>query len=86
MEEDTKHPVQLFEWLCYLCFRAMILLVLTYALLGSGFLGNGFAGALEDWKHGSNNQEAFGSGIDRERYRTACPDYKHYSVVPQYVW
>ena len=62
----------------------MILLVLTYALLGSSILGNGFAGSLEDAKHGSN-QEALGSGIDGERYKTACPDYKHYSVVPQYV-
>lgn len=63
---------------------AMIPIALTYALLGSGFLGSGFAGALEDAKHGSN-QEALGSGIDGERYKTACPDYKHYSVVPQCV-
>lgn len=62
----------------------MIPLTLTFALLGSGLLGNGFAGALEDAKHG-NGQEALGSGIDGERYKTACPDYKHYSVVPQYV-
>lgn len=62
----------------------MILSALTYALLGSSFLGNGFAGGLEDGKHGGN-QEALGSGIDGERYKTACPDYKHYSVVPQYV-
>lgn len=62
----------------------MILSALTHALLGSSFLGNGFAEALEDGKLGSN-QEALGSGIDGERYKTACPDYKHYCVVPQYV-
>lgn len=66
------------------CFPAMILSALIYTLLGSSFLGNGFAGALEDAKHVSN-QEVLGSGIDGERYKTACPDYKHYSVVPQYV-
>lgn len=59
----------------------MILSALTYALLGSSFLWDGFAGALEDGKHGGN-QEALGSGIDGERYKTACPDYKHYCVVP----
>lgn len=64
----------------------MILLVVTYALLGISFLRNGFAGALEGAKHGSNNQEALGSGIDGDKYKTACPDYKHYSVIPQYVW
>lgn len=62
----------------------MILSVLTCALLGSSPTGNGFVGALEDWKYGGN-QEAFGSGMDGERYKAACPDYKHYSVVPQYV-
>ena len=58
--------------------------MLNYALLGSSFLGHGFVGALEDWKHGGH-QEALGSGIDGARYKTACPDYKHYSVIPQYV-
>ena len=63
---------------------AMVLSALTYALLGSIFLWNGFAGVLEDVKH-VGNQEALGSAIDHERYKTACPDYKHYSEVPQYV-
>ena len=31
------------------------------------------------------NQDLLGSGIDGEKYRTACPDYKHYAIVPQYV-
>ena len=50
-----------------------------------------------DWVHGLTeeqfrgqgksgiNQELLGSGIDGEKYRTACPDYKHYAIVPQYV-
>ena len=62
----------------------MIPAALTYVLLGSIFLWNGSVRALEDGKYGGN-QEALGSGIDGERYKTACPDYKHYSVVPQYV-
>lgn len=43
---------------------------------GDQFKGQGKAGA---------NQELLGSGIDTERYKTACPDYKHYAVVPQSV-
>ena len=62
----------------------MLNFALTYAILGITLFRNGFAGVLEDAKHGSN-QEALGSGIDGEKYKTACPDYKHYSVVPQYV-
>jgi len=31
------------------------------------------------------NQDALGSGIDPEKYKQACPDYLHYSVVAQYV-
>ena len=30
-------------------------------------------------------QNILGSGIDPEKYKPACPDYLHYSVVPQYV-
>ena len=60
----------------------MIMSILTYALVGSSFLAHGFVGALENGKR-SGNQEALGLGIDGERYKTACPDYKHYSVVPQ---
>jgi len=64
----------------------MLVLALAYALLGSSSLVNSLAE--EDIKPRAkvgNNQEALGSGIDGERYRTACPDYKHYAVVPQYV-
>lgn len=62
----------------------MTLSALTYALLGSTFLGNGVFGVLEDGKHGSK-QEALGSGMNEEKYKAACPDYKHYSVIPQYA-
>ena len=30
-------------------------------------------------------QDALGSGIDPKKYKQACPDYLHYSVVAQYV-
>ena len=78
--EKPAQPVPSVTW----SLPAMVLSALTYALLGSLCLWNGFAGALEDLKHGGN-QGALGSFIDYERYKTACPDYKHYSEVPQYV-
>ena len=78
--EKPAQPVPSVTW----SLPAMVLSALTCALLGSIFLWNGFAGAMEDVKHGSD-QEALGSFIDYERYKTACPDYKHYAEVPQYV-
>jgi len=32
-----------------------------------------------------DDQEVLGTGIDGQRYKTACPDYKHYAIIPQYV-
>lgn len=64
----------------------MLLLTLVYALLGTGVTVNGITE--DEFKargKAGTNQEALGSGIDGERYKTACPDYKHYAVVPQYV-
>ena len=64
----------------------MVLRVLLYALIGNVLL----ASCKTDdeskvrGKRGSN-QEVLGYGIDGEKYKTACPDYKHYAVVPQYV-
>lgn len=59
---------------------------LLYALLGAGLLASTATGD-ESKARGKagNNQEVLGHGIDGERYKTACPDYKHYAVVPQYV-
>lgn len=63
----------------------MLLFALIYALLGGSSFVNGFAEEDVKPRARAGNQEALGSGIDGERYRTACPDYKHYAVVPQYV-
>ena len=64
----------------------MTCLALVWLLLGSNLLINGIF-AVDSRARGKAgaDQEALGSGIDGERYRTACPDYKHYAVIPQYV-
>ena len=67
----------------------MILLLSVLALLSASLLVDGVNGQsrneLKARGKAGGNQEALGSGIDGERYKTACPDYKHYAVVPQYV-
>lgn len=64
----------------------MICLALLCLFVGSNLLINGvFAVDAKARGKGGVDQEALGSGIDGERYRTACPDYKHYAVIPQYV-
>ncbi len=64
----------------------MICLALVCLLVGSNLLIHGvFAVDAKGRGKGGVDQEALGSGIDDERYRTACPDYKHYAVIPQYV-
>ena len=64
----------------------MILRVLLYALIGNVLLASCKIeeGSNAQGKTGGK-QEVLGYGIDGERYKTACPDYKHYAVVPQYV-
>lgn len=62
----------------------MVYNILAFLLLGTASVLNGANGASED-RGKAGSQEALGSGIDGERYRTACPDYKHYAIVPQYV-
>ena len=63
-------------------------LVLVLLLLGTIFV-DGIAEdtgkVLKARGKAGENQEALGSGIDGERYKTACPDYKHYAAVPQYA-
>ena len=63
----------------------MIYLTLVCLLLGSNLINGVFAVDAKARGKGGVDQEALGSGIDGERYRTACPDYKHYAVTPQYV-
>lgn len=65
----------------------MILLAASVFLFGLNFVSYGVDGASgEKIKPGTNeagNQEALGSGIDLRRYKLACPDYRHYAVIPQ---
>ena len=65
----------------------MVLLALACAFLGTGYLVNTVTGndSRAQGRAGSN-QEVLGYGIDGERYKTACPDYRHYAVVPQYIF
>ncbi|KAL6719117.1 hypothetical protein ACLMJK_003354 [Lecanora helva] len=61
----------------------MRLSILLCALLGDILQTHAKAedGSRPRGKAGSN-QEVLGHGVDGERYKTACPDYKHYAVVP----
>lgn len=61
---------------------AMFLLTIALLLLTGSFLytPGQVAGAAKP-----GNQDALGSGIDPDKYKQACPDYLHYSVVAQYV-
>ena len=63
--------------------------ILMWILLSLGtYLGVlGFTQGVET-QHGRilGKQDILGSEIDPERYRAACPDYKHYAATPQYVW
>ena len=57
--------------LCYCLLGVVILLVGDIQAAGSGH----YTGLKR------SDQEVLGSGVDGERYRSACPDYKHYSMV-----
>ena len=62
----------------------MILLAISYALLSTSIFFHGIEGTAESGRSGDANnfdQEVLGSGVDGGRYRTACPDYKHYAIV-----
>ena len=61
----------------------MILLVVVYALLGGTLVVNGLEEEIRPRANARNNQEILGSGIDGAKYKTACPDYKHYAAAPQ---
>ena len=76
----------LLAWPSICSLLTMICLALVCLWLGSNLLLNGVSAADAKTRgKGGIEQEALGSGIDGERYRTACPDYKHYAVIPQYV-
>lgn len=67
----------------------MMLLAMALFLLASSFALPGAQGVSGDEDKGlkerTGSQEALGSGIDPERYKTACPDYNRYAVIAQYV-
>ena len=63
----------------------MGLLGLAFLLLSSNALLDGVDGAIDNVRAQEAKQEALGFGVDGESYRTACPDYRHYSFIPQYV-
>ena len=59
-------------------------LALCYGLLGVTTFWGGIvqaAGKVHNAGLKRSDQEVLGSGVDGEKYRTACPDYKHYSMV-----
>ena len=58
-----------------LFFVAMILFGLLLLL----------AGSLITSVYSTGNQEALGSIDEHAKYRKACPDYRHYAVIAQYV-
>lgn len=62
----------------------MFLTVISLWILEIQFIFTGVDGTFGDWKH-SNEQEARGFDYDPVRYKAACPDYRHYAVIPQYV-
>lgn len=66
----------------------MGLFTLIHLLLGATAVFkfvNSIPGHGNEYRVGWDDQEALGSGIDGQRYRTACPDYKHYAIIPQYA-
>ena len=43
------------------------------------------AGSLITSVYSTGSQEALGSIEEHAKYRKACPDYRHYAVIAQYV-
>ena len=43
------------------------------------------AGSLITSVYSTGSQEALGSTDEQAQYRKACPDYRHYAVIAQYV-
>lgn len=59
---------------------------ITVFLLICSFFSPGAYGAPPLYAgHQSGSQDAMAVDVAPDSYREACPDYKHYSVHPQYV-
>lgn len=65
-------------------FVTMFVIAISLVIFGANSILIGVDGALGDGKH-SKLQEPLGLGIDPARYKPACPDYRHYAVIPQWV-
>ena len=65
----------------------MILLAASVFIFGLNFVSSGVDAAsgekIKPGAHEAGNQEALGSEVDLRRYKLACPDYRHYAVIPQ---
>ena len=70
---ETNKPIA--QGLFRLFFIAMILLGVLLLT----------AGSLITSVYSTGSQEALGSTEEHARYRKACPDYRHYAVIAQYV-
>ena len=57
-------------------------LLITMILFGVLLLA---AGSLITSVYGTDSQAALGSNEEHSKYRKACPDYRHYAVIAQYV-
>lgn len=57
-------------------------LVAFFLIFGARYFFIGFDGVL-----GARNyavgQEFIGVGIEPSKYKSACPDYRHYAIIPQ---
>lgn len=64
-------------------------LVAQYLLLAVYLVLNSVEGAYEsEARHEPRNvavEEPIGPWIDPQRYKIACPDYRHYALIPQYT-
>lgn len=65
----------------------MILLAASIFLFGLSSVLFGVDGAtgekIKSGIHEAGDQEALRSVMDQRRYKLACPDYRHYAVIPQ---
>lgn len=66
-----------------------MILVAQRLLLGVHLVVSSVKGAYETKaRHDVRNvvvEEPIGPWIDPQRYKIACPDYRHYALIPQYV-
>lgn len=66
-----------------------MILVAQYLLLGVHLVLNNVEGAYETKARYEPRhiavEEPIGPWIDPQRYKIACPDYRHYALLPQYV-